>query len=516
MKEKQIEALVQEVLNGNQSAFENLYEETKKTVYFICINFLNNEEDAKDIMQEVYLVAYNKLYQLTDKCKFSAWINQIAVNKCKKFLMKNSVSFLESEDLENLNIEEDENFLPEDYITKKEKRKIVMDIMRENLSDIQYQTVILYYFNGLTIEEIADIMECPPGTVKYRLSIARGKIKEGVLEYENINNDKLYSVAGIPLLAGLLTAEATGLTVPDLYPEIFNSLTASVVTGATVMTQAGVTESVGLTSVSETTGVTSSAGVINTGATVGAIAKTGLATLKVKIAVGVAAVALVGGGISALVIHNNNKDEEKDNKDTVESQIDESEDGQNNIASGTQPEQIEELQTYNNTENGESQSNSGEFMEYPTASELRDLLVSELGYTYCPDEDIVDNSEGGQNEYWLRYETDSVKVCARLLYAPLGERPLLLTVSTELAVSGDNEKMLETLCFVCTTEEAKATVRQYSAGTPIDDNGFGSLIEVGYESIRINVEEKWEEDIFFPYKQNGQIYINWIWPTIQD
>ncbi|MBQ8413104.1 MAG: hypothetical protein IJX12_05800 [Lachnospiraceae bacterium] len=193
-----------------------------------------------------------------------------------------------------------------------------MDIMREQLSDIQYQTVILYYFNGLTIEEIADIMECPPGTVKYRLSIARGKIKEGVLEYENINNDKLYSVAGIPLLAGLLTAEATGLTVPDIYPEIFNSITASVVTGTTVMTQAGVTESVGLTSVSETAGVTSSAGVVNAGATAGAVAKTGLAALKVKIAVGVAAVALVGGGIAALVIHNNNKDGDKDNKDTVE------------------------------------------------------------------------------------------------------------------------------------------------------------------------------------------------------
>ena len=514
MKEKQIETLVQEVLNGNQSAFENLYEETKNTVYFICINFLNNEEDAKDIMQEVYLIAYNKLHQLKDKSKFSAWINQIAVNSCKAFLMKKAPVLLEPETLEDLNKEDNENFLPEDYITKKEKRKIVMDIMREKLSDIQYQTVILYYFNGLTIEEIADIMECPPGTVKYRLSIARGKIKEGVLEYENINNDKLYSVAGIPLLAGLLTAEATGLTVPDLYPEIFNSLTASVVTGATVMSQVGVAETVGVTSVSETIGVTSSVGVVNTGATAGAVAKTGLAALKVKIAVGVAAVALVGGGIAALVIHNNNKDEDKDNKDTAESQIDEYEDGQNNIVSGTQSEQIEESQSPDNTENEESQNNSEEIMDYPTASELRDLLVSEMGYTYCPDEDIVDNSENGQNHYVLRWETEGVKVHVDILYAPLSARPLLLTVSTTSAVSGDNEKMLETLAFVCTTEEAKATVRQYSEGTPIDDNGFRSLIQVGYESIRINAEDKWEEDIIFPYKQHGEVNLDWPWPNV--
>lgn len=492
--------LVFMVEQGNQEAFTKLYEETSKTVYFICLSFLNNEEDAKDVMQDVYITAYNYLPQLNEKEKFQAWINQIAVNKCKRFLMKDTAIPMADEDLSNIKLEDNENFLPEEYITKKEKRKIVMNIMRERLSDIQYETVILYYFNGLTIDEIADIMECPPGTVKYRLSVARGKIKEGVLAYEKGTDDKLYSFAAVPFLASLLAAEASGLEVPHLAGQIINTLIYNATNAATT----AVGDMINASEVSA----------ISQTSTVGVVAKTGLAALKVKIAVGVAAVALVGGGIAAVVIHNNNKDEEIDNKDTVESQIDESEEGHDNVAHGTPTEQVDESQSHDNTENEESQNNSEEIMDYPTASELRDLLVSEMGYTYCPDEDIVDVSENGQNHYVLRWETEGVEVKVDILYAPLSERPLLLTVSTGSAVSGDNEKMLETLAFVCTTEEAKATVRQYSAGTPIDDNGFRSLIQVGYESIRINAEEKWEEDIIFPYKQHGEVNLDWPWPNV--
>lgn len=508
MNNLELKELILLVEQGNQEAFTRLYEETSKTVYFICISFLNNEEDAKDVMQDVYITAYNHLPQLKEKEKFQAWINQIAVNKCKRFLMKDTAIPMEDEDLSSLKLEDNENFLPEEYINKKEKRKIVMNIMREQLSDIQYETVILYYFNGLTIDEIADIMECPPGTVKYRLSVARGKIKEGVLAYEKTTDDKLYSFATVPFLASLLAAEAGGLDVPNLVPQIISTLIQNATVGVSTAV-ANVTSTTG--NVAMTQASTTGSGVVSG---VGTVTKTGLAALKVKIAVGVAAVALVGGGIAALVIHNNNKDKDKDNKDTAESQIDEYEDGQNNIVSGTQSEQIEESQSPDNTENEESQNNSEEIMDYPTASELRDLLVSEMGYTYCPDEDIVDNSENGQNHYVLRWETEGVKVHVDILYAPLSARPLLLTVWTTSAVSGDNEKMLETLAFVCTTEEAKATVRQYSEGTPIDDNGFRTLIQVGYESIRINAEDKWEEDIIFPYKQHGEVNLDWPWPNV--
>ncbi len=215
MKEYEIKELVEQMEQGIQSAYESMYKETSKGVFFICMSFLHNEEDAKDMMQETYLTAYKKISQLKEKEKFVPWLNQIAVNKCKESLRKNAPVLVDAQDLENAVQEDNENFLPEEYITNREKRKIVMDIMRKSLSDIQYRTVILYYFNRLTVEEIADIMECPPGTVKYRLSVARAKIRDGVLAYEKDTKDKLYSFAAVPLLVSLFAMEVDAMVVPD-------------------------------------------------------------------------------------------------------------------------------------------------------------------------------------------------------------------------------------------------------------------------------------------------------------
>lgn len=226
MEEKQIGELVEKAKKGDQAAFEELYSVSFRQTYFICISFLGNAEDAKDVMQDVYITAYEKLSSLKDDEKFIPWVNRIAVNNCKKLLLKKSVVFTEIENASDGLMEENENFLPEEYITQKEKRKIVMDIMKNTLSDIQYKTVILYYFNGLTIDEIADIMECPPGTVKYRLSVARAKIRDGVGTYENKSGDKLYSVMGLPLLMRLLHEEANSIDVPDLLHDIMEAVSS--------------------------------------------------------------------------------------------------------------------------------------------------------------------------------------------------------------------------------------------------------------------------------------------------
>lgn len=231
MDEQKIKELIKHMKEGKQSAFEEIYRETYRSVYFICLGFMKNEENAKDAMQDTYMTAFSKLEQLKEEEKFVAWLKQIAVNRCKRLLEQKNAEPMEEEILENLKKEENENFLPEEYITNKAKRKIVMDIMRKKLSDIQYQTVILFYFNGLEIEEIADMMECPPGTVKSRLSVARNKIKEGVLEYEKESKDKLYSFVGIPFLTSLLAMEASAMDVPDIWGSLVSSLNITNIKG---------------------------------------------------------------------------------------------------------------------------------------------------------------------------------------------------------------------------------------------------------------------------------------------
>lgn len=283
----EIEHLAGMAAKGDSSAFEALYQQTCQSVYFTCLSFLKNEQDALDVTQEVYLTALEQMSTLNDRSKFVPWLHRIAVNKCKNVLIKKKPVLMDYEDMENLQTEENDNFLPEEYAINQAKRKIVMDIMEKSLSDTLYQTVIMYYFNGMSVTEIAEISNCPVGTVTYRLSVARAKIKEGVLRYENRNDDKLYAVAGVPLLTSVLVAEMQGLSVPNILPNIMGAATKGTV--ATQVAEKG--------------------------------ANMIFRTLKSKIIAGVVAVAVVGGGIAAAVIISNKKDDGGDNRTTAETTV---------------------------------------------------------------------------------------------------------------------------------------------------------------------------------------------------
>lgn len=291
-----IEKYVEDAVNGDSEAFARLYELSKRQVYFTCLKFLKNEDDAQDITQEVYITVMKKLPTLADKTSFQPWVNRIAVNKCKNFLKaRRDISLDEMQDEGNYPEIPDDDLLPEDYVLNAAKRKIVMDIMESVLSDIQYQTVIMFYFNNLSVAEIAEITESPVGTVTYRLNVARAKIKKGVLEYEEKNKDRLHAIVPIiPFLTKLLRAEAESIEVPNIMPEI------------SVATEAEIAEAaVDAASTADTS--SKSAGFMS--------------TVAGKVTAGIVTLAVVGGGIGAgIAISNSNN---TDTKTAVQSYIEE-------------------------------------------------------------------------------------------------------------------------------------------------------------------------------------------------
>ena len=214
--------LVQKAAKGDRAAFEELYRTTCSAVYFTCLGFVKDEQEAQDVTQDVYLTAFEQLGTLENADKFKPWLYRIAANKSINSLKKKKPSLPGDEQLEDMETEENENFLPEEYALNAGKRETVLNIIQETCSDTLYQTILLHYFNEFSIAEIAEIMGCPEGTVKYRLSVARAKIKEGVLRYEKKSGDKLYSVAVIPFLTTLFTAQMQGMQIP-LFPLSFPS-----------------------------------------------------------------------------------------------------------------------------------------------------------------------------------------------------------------------------------------------------------------------------------------------------
>lgn len=285
MEKDDIKKLVLQAAQGNKAAFGALYEETGRTVYFSCLKLLGDPQLAEDITQETYLTALQKLDTLAQPENFPAWVNRIGINLCKMHFRNNAAPEDNSEEI----IEEipDEGLIPEEYVSNDAKRKIIMDIIDTVLTEEQRRSVILYYFDMLTVPEIAEVMNCTTGTVTSRLSAARKKIKEAVLIYEENNNDRLHAVVPVFILSKLLNKEASNTVLPKL----------TVFTGSASAANA-VPDSV-------TSTKTISGG------------KVMFSTVKAKVIAGVCAAAVVGGGITAAVVLSSNGSKDNDNDDGV-------------------------------------------------------------------------------------------------------------------------------------------------------------------------------------------------------
>ncbi|MCH5271142.1 MAG: sigma-70 family RNA polymerase sigma factor [Lachnospiraceae bacterium] len=272
-----IKKWVQKAVAGDGTAFEELYRATCRSVFFTCFEFLKDQQETQDVVQDVYLTAYEQMSTLEDAGKFKPWLYRIAANKSMNILKKKQPLLPGDEQLQNMETEENENFLPEEYALHADKRELVLKIVQKTCSDVLYQTILLYYFNEFSIAEIAEIMGCLEGTVKYRLSTARAKIKEGVLQYEKKSGDKLYSMAAVPFLTAWFTARMQDMQMPSISLGFLGALPQSTLAASAAKTGGSMI----------------------------------LKGLQLKIAAGIAAVVVAVGGITAaaVIIHNQNVQE---------------------------------------------------------------------------------------------------------------------------------------------------------------------------------------------------------------
>lgn len=233
-----ISHLVEKIKKGDNKSFEKLYKLTEREVWFTCISFLKNETTAQDIMQETYITAFLKIQSLEKSSQIRSWLNRIAVNKCKNYLKGKGEIQLDDEIFENQAIVDERISIPEEYISDKAKGEIILSIMQEVLSDVQYQTVIMHYFNEMTVDEIAEVFECSRGTVLSRLNYSRAKMKTAIEDYENKSGDKLHGVVVVPFFTTIFKEEAKSLAVPNITIKLPNgqtlatSATKGIATGA--------------------------------------------------------------------------------------------------------------------------------------------------------------------------------------------------------------------------------------------------------------------------------------------
>lgn len=214
---KSEEAIVFAAKNGNGKCFEELYKLYYDKIYAIAYTMVKNSTDAEDILQNTFIKAWQNINRINDPAAFNTWLQRITINECNAILRKKKPDFSienEGDNGELLQFESD-LMLPEQYAERADLSERLKKII-DDLSVVQKETILLYYYSEMSIEEIAQTMDCSQGTVKSRLFLARKAIKTEIEEKERKTGERFYSVQGIALVpfAILFVSQIKSCAIP--------------------------------------------------------------------------------------------------------------------------------------------------------------------------------------------------------------------------------------------------------------------------------------------------------------
>ncbi len=179
-------AIVTKILNGNIQDFAIVVKNTEKLVAQIVRKMINNEDDQKDLVQDIYLKAYQNLSSFQFKSKLSTWIANIAYNTTVNYLQKKKVALIEFETTLERKLILTEN--PELETIKTEAVEI-LNVEIDKLPPLYKTLITLYHLEELPNKEIAEITNLPEGTIKSYLFRARKILKDSINNH--YKNEKL-------------------------------------------------------------------------------------------------------------------------------------------------------------------------------------------------------------------------------------------------------------------------------------------------------------------------------------
>lgn len=206
---------------GEERGYGFLYEKTYKSKYYLALQYMKNEEEAEDVLQEAYIKAFSKLDTLENPEAFQGWLGMIVANTAKNMLAKKRPLLFsdlavddEGEAFEYQIEDDDLEVQPELSYTRQETKELVHELI-DSLSEEQRLCILMFHIEGISISEIARTMDCSENTVKSRLNYGRKNLR---MKAEDLQKKgyKLYSVAPLPLFLMLLRSEETYLAAEGI------------------------------------------------------------------------------------------------------------------------------------------------------------------------------------------------------------------------------------------------------------------------------------------------------------
>jgi len=181
--------LVRRARQGDLGAYDELVRRYQERIYATVYHMTSNHEDANDLAQEAFIKAFHALKSFKGGSSFYTWVYRIAVNKAINFLKQRKNRIQLSLDDLDVNAEHDPDLVA--LISDKTPRRETglaelqekLNAAMQKLSEPHRLVVTLHDVQGLSHEEIAQIMECNIGTVRSRLFYARQQLQAYLSDY---------------------------------------------------------------------------------------------------------------------------------------------------------------------------------------------------------------------------------------------------------------------------------------------------------------------------------------------
>lgn len=216
--EDQLPRIVCAAKSGDPAALAELFQSTYPHIYYHAYILTGNPHDAEDLLQEGYIKCFLAIDTLQDPCAFYPWMWSILKNIRKNQLRKQPFPLLSPEQLEaeeqhllDRLIEDDDS--PAMQAEKKELSQI-LSCMIYALPPEQQEVIVLHYYDGLTLAQIAEKQNCPLSTVKSRLRYAKSSLRQAIEAEERRSGVSLHSSFLIPVLPTFFAKMSDYIVLP--------------------------------------------------------------------------------------------------------------------------------------------------------------------------------------------------------------------------------------------------------------------------------------------------------------
>ncbi len=175
--------LVERVQRGDRRAFDLLTLKYQHKIASLVSRYVREPDEVQDVVQEAFVKAYRALPRFRGESEFYTWLYRIAINTAKNHLVARSRRPPDTDvELDDAEFHEGGAALkeidtPESHLAQDELRSVIFDAIEALPEDLR-TALTLREFDGLSYEEIANVMECPVGTVRSRIFRAREAIDQ--------------------------------------------------------------------------------------------------------------------------------------------------------------------------------------------------------------------------------------------------------------------------------------------------------------------------------------------------